>query len=325
MGEQRRLYGIDALRGIAALLVVALHTEAVFSIQPKWFGKGYLAVDFFLMLSGYLMARVTEPRLERGLSPGKFMTARYRRFWAMMALGAAIGTPYAFARSANLSEFLPLFFANIALVPFPFDNVIFALNIPAWTIFFELVANAAHVLVLRRLGTAALTVLVLVLLVLSIVVANAFGSLDVGARPATFLAGFPRIFLAYGIGILLFRISGGGAPLPLPAWLAMGAMPVAVLASHALGWKHWSFDLLFVLLLCPAIILGALGIAGRSRLGWLSAAISFPLFAIHLPILEAMRELGFGWKPAVLIAIGAALAVTGWTNRPAHSKAATAS
>ena len=51
-----------------------------------WFGiaiaaKGYLAVDLFFMLSGYVMARTYEPRMARGFSPAAFFLARYRRLW----------------------------------------------------------------------------------------------------------------------------------------------------------------------------------------------------------------------------------------------------
>ena len=51
MNTAPRLAGLDALRGIAALLVMGLHANAVFhGLAP--FSKGYLGVDFFLMLSG---------------------------------------------------------------------------------------------------------------------------------------------------------------------------------------------------------------------------------------------------------------------------------
>ena len=89
-----RLHGIDALRGIAALCVVGLHAHGVFGGYPNWFAKGYLGVDFFLMLSGFMMARVNEPRLAAGLSPLVLMRARYRRMWGTVALGSLIGIPF---------------------------------------------------------------------------------------------------------------------------------------------------------------------------------------------------------------------------------------
>lgn len=321
MAATARLHGLDALRGIAALCVVGLHAGAVFGGFPGWFSKGYLAVDFFLMLSGFMMARGTEAKLARGLTPLAFMKARYRRFWPMMALGSAIGTPYLWIRAGNLSAFLPPFLANMALMPWPFRRLIFALNIPAWTIFFELVANAVHVWVLRRLGNRAIATLTLVALALTGWVGLTFGALDVGARPDSFLAGFPRIFLAYLIGVLTFRLRGDSPLLPAPGWLALAAMPAAILASWYWAWRDLSFDLAFVLLVCPLTIAGGLRIVRQTWLGWLSAEISFPLFAVHLPVLEGMRELGFGVIPAVCAAFAVTGAIVGWTNRPARRKA----
>ena len=321
MSAPARLHGLDALRGIAALLVVGLHAQAVFHHPHSWFSRGYLAVDFFLMLSGYLMARITEPRLAAGLGAGRFMRARYRRFWPMMALGMAIGIPFAWARAGDWQTFLPLFIANMALLPWPFDRVLFALNIPAWTIFFELLANGLHVVLLRRLGNRALSLVALALGAATIWVAMTWGSLDLGARPSNVWPAFPRVLFAYTLGILLWRWLGDRPVRPIPVWLALVAMPLAVVGSHALGWKTWQFDLAFVMLLCPAVILGAQGLARETRAVWLSAAVSFPLFALHLPILEAMRELGFAWQPALAAAFAAALGVTWWTNRPARRMA----
>ena len=315
-----RLYGLDALRGIAALCVVAFHSHGVFGGFPHWFAKGYLAVDFFLMLSGYLMARTAEPRLAAGLSPLQFMVARYRRFWPMMALGSLVGVPYLWVRAGDFVHFLPVLIANFMLLPWPLGRLMFALNIPAWTIFFELFANSAHVFALHRLHNRALGGLALVALGVTVATAASFDTLDLGSRPETFIAGFPRILLAYLLGIMLRR---WGKELAGPAslgWLALIALPAAMLGSWFGGYGGWSFDIWFVLLVCPVTILGGLLLNCPTRLGWLSGAISFPLFAVHMPVLEGMRELGFGVLPAVAAAFGATLIIVWWTNRPRRIK-----
>ena len=310
-----RLHGLDALRGIAALCVVGLHTGAVFGGFP-YFAKGYLAVDFFLMLSGFMMARVTEPRLVGGLDPARFMIARYRRFWPIVTVGSLIGVPYLWVRADGAWDaFLPALVANLALLPWPLANLMFALNIPVWTIFYELVANALHVFALARLRTRALDGLALATLAVTVWLAAKFGTLDLGARPGNFLAGFPRIVLAYLIGILLYRWRGDAPVAGLPGWTALPALPAAILAGFVLGWRHWSFDLGFALLVCPLTILAALDLCRATRLGRLSAAISFPLFAVHLPVLEATRELGFGKMTGLLAAVLVAGLVTWWTKR----------
>ena len=321
MSTAPRLAGLDALRGIAALLVMGLHANAVFhGLAP--FSKGYLGVDFFLMLSGFLMARITEPRLAAGLAPQRFMVARYRRFWGMVALGSLIGIPYLWIRAGGeWWPFLPALIANFALLPWPVGNLLFALNIPAWTIFAELVANASHVFALRHLSNRMLTLLTVLLGALTTWVALAWGSLDVGARPGHVWAAIPRVFFAYCLGITLWRWRQERVLVALPAALVLGGMPVAIIGGWYLGWRDWSFDLAFVMALCPLIISAATAITKQTWLGWLSAAISFPLFAVHLPILEAVRELGGGKELAIPLALGTALVIVWWTNRRDRRKA----
>jgi peptidoglycan/LPS O-acetylase OafA/YrhL len=314
-----RLPGLDALRGIAALCVVGLHTQAVFGSFPPWFAKGYLAVDFFLMLSGYLMARVSEPRIAAGGSPGAFMAARYRRFWPVVALGSLIGVPYLLVRTqGDPAWFVGALAANLAFIPFPADRLIFPLNVPAWTILFELLANALHVVVLWRLATRYLAVLAVILFVLTLGVVINYGSLDVGARPSNMAYAVPRVLLAYTIGMLMWRYRGAKLALPLPGWLALIAMPAAMLASWQSGYRHWSFDLAFVVLLCPLVIATALNLARDTALGRFSGEISFPLFASHVPVLEAARLAGHGPAVALPAVLVIALAILWWTKRPAR-------
>lgn len=320
-----RLHGLDALRGIAALCVVGLHTQAVFGGFPAVFAKGYLAVDFFLMLSGYLMARIAEPRIAAGASPAAFMTARYRRFWPVVALGSVIGIPYLWVRTqGDPAWFAGALVANLAFVPFAADRLIFPLNVPVWTILFELLANALHVFVLWRLTTRYLTALALLLLVLTFGVALDFGSLDVGARPSTVAAAVPRVLLAYTIGMLLWRYRGASLALPLPGWLALIAMPAAILVSWASGYRHWSFDLAFVVLLCPMVIATALSLTRDTALARFSGEVSFPLFASHVPVLEAARLAGYGPLVALPAALAVALVILWWTKRPARLRTAAA-
>lgn len=312
-----RLSGLDALRGIAALCVVGLHTNAIYpQTFPNWFAKGYLGVDFFLMLSGYLMARITEPRLAQGLGPGRFMRARFMRFWKVVALASLVGIPYLWWRT----QYDPLWFAgalaaNMMFLPFPADHLLFPLNVPVWTILAELLANALHVLILWRLRTGWLAALVLAAAIASVFAVIAYGSLDVGARPGNVIYAPPRILLAYGLGILLWRLRIAEQAPRLPGWLMLAAMPTAMLASWYTGYRAWPFDIAFVTVLCPLVIVGALGIARDSVLTRSSAEIAFPLFAVHVPALELARMTGHGPAVGLPAAFGLALAILWWTKR----------
>ncbi|MBK6801264.1 MAG: acyltransferase [Novosphingobium sp.] len=326
MAAPSRLYGLDALRGIAALCVVGLHAHAIFPYFPDVLGKGYLGVDFFLMLSGYLMARITEPRLAAGLTAANFLKVRYKRFWPTVAFGSLIGIPFLWVRTQGD----PLWFgaalgANMALLPFPADHLLFPLNVPAWTIFAELAANAVHVLWLRRVGLRTLAIIGLALLAATLWSGIAYGSLDSGARPSNAVYGLPRVFFAYVLGMLLWRCRGLPERLPMPAWLALPAMPIAMLLAWAMGWRGWPFDLIFVTALCPLVIAGALRIARDTAPARFSAEFSFPLFAVHVPVLEAVRMAGYGVLVGVPAAFAVTLAYLWWTNwrRPIRQAAST--
>lgn len=290
-----RLPGLEALRGVAAICVLLLHVRAVFGGQPV-FGKGYLGVDFFLMLSGFLMARTQETRCATGLDPLAFLWKRYKRLWPTMAAGGLLGLPRLFTRTDGPFQFAAIAAANLALVPVSFRREVFPLNIPAWTIFYELVANALHVLLFWRLRNAWLWLSIALLGAVVAWIGMAWGSLDVGARPEHFLAGLPRILFAYLIGIALCRWWGSTPPLPIPAIVSIVAMP-AVLAS---GWwlemdKTWLFDFAFVLVVCPAMIAGALRLASFHRTAGVLGQLSFPLFALQMPVLQGAQMLGFGY------------------------------
>ncbi|MGI4877465.1 MAG: acyltransferase family protein, partial [Janthinobacterium lividum] len=52
--SMQRNYLLDGLRGVAAILVMAYHLS--WALKLHWVAGGYLAVDFFFILSGYVIA-----------------------------------------------------------------------------------------------------------------------------------------------------------------------------------------------------------------------------------------------------------------------------
>lgn len=322
-GTGARMPGIEALRGIAALCVVLLHLQATFGGHPKVFGKGYLGVDFFLMLSGYLMARGQEAKFAGGQSPWRFMAARYRRLWPMMALGGLLGAPTLFMRTDGIAQFVALAGPNLMLLPVAFQREAFPLNIPAWTIFYELVANALHALLFWRFGARALGLAIAGLIAVMAWVGMTHDSFDVGARPENFALGLPRIALAYLIGMALQRWWRDVPPLPVPPLIALAAMPVLCVGQWLLAApgdsSGWIFDMLFVLIACPLMIAGGVRLTGRWRLAELSGALSFPLFAVHMPIMQAgVRIFHLSWPVGGLLALAGGIAAalgSAWLKR----------
>ena len=314
----RRLPGLEALRLVAASCVLFLHALANFG-GAGWFGRGYLGVDFFLMLSGFLMARIQEPRLAAGGSPWAFITKRYWRLWPMMALGGLIGLPRLFVMSRGVWDFLWVAGANMLLLPVPGHTFVFPLNVPAWTITCEVLCNLAHVTILWRVRGKWLWVLWAALLPLEVWLGAHFGTFNLGAQPRNFFAGLARTLFAYTLGVGLARWWRDGAPVPMPWWLALPLMPVLLVGS---AWaKLWGtgYELGFILVACPLMIAGGLRLDRYHGVAAWMGRIAFPLFALQMPILEGMRMMKGHYWPAVglayVVSVAAAVVSYGLAKR----------
>jgi peptidoglycan/LPS O-acetylase OafA/YrhL len=314
-----RLPGLDALRGIAALCVLGLHVSAEFRGVPWVFGKAYLAVDFFFVLSGYVMARTYEKRLRDGASPWRFFASRYRRLWPMMALGGALSLPLLFLKTDSITQFSLLAVPNMLLLPVAFNQLVFPLNPPAWSIFFELVANLAHGLGLHRLRRRGMAVLVILSAAAMVGICLWHGNFDVGARPENVLGGLPRVTLAYCLGILMWRWWRDVPNIAVPPIPTLFAMPVMFVGAWALGIHGWWFDLAFILIACPLMLAGGLRLRGLEKFALASGELSFPLYALHSPVLRWARYFEHSPLVGAVAALGVSATVTysafGWRER----------
>ncbi|KMS50359.1 hypothetical protein V474_20820 [Novosphingobium barchaimii LL02] len=270
------------MRGIAAVCVVVFHVAAINStFQP--FGGGYLAVDFFFLLSGYVMARSYEGG---EICKPSFLLKRVARLWPTMAIGVLLGV------AAHWEEPRLLWFvvAGMFLMPLFLTDQAFPINNASWSIFFELLANAAHSLILSKLNSRALSMLIFMLLLGAVGIVYVFGGLKPGPYTQAFWLGLPRTMLSYSIGIFLFRKWRDAPPVSIPFVATIALLPVMLTkpfaASLAGGW----FDIAFVILICPTLIAG--GLRHTTSWGTWLGAISFPLYATHYPILTLAHLAG---------------------------------
>ncbi|MFM5929767.1 MAG: acyltransferase family protein [Novosphingobium sp.] len=319
-----RLHGLDALRGIAAMAVVIMHAHVLFPQFPDLFPRGYLAVDFFFVLSGYVMARTYEPRLAAGMRPMAFFTARYRRLWPTMALGGILFL--AFLPEGTRGEDIPLLgvaMVNLLLLPNPWSRNSFALNVPAWSIFFELVANLAHG-VFWRISNCGLVALIVLAGALLGYLARDHGHLDIGSRSGDVLEGLSRVATAYAMGVLVWRSWGQRRIDPLLGILALIVMPLWFAIPERIDGTNWLWDVAFVYVLCVPLLLGGLALQGARRLSTIAGELSFPLYALHYPLLYWIRAWGLSAGVAivgcVLCAGIFAWAQLAWRNRHSQDK-----
>lgn len=305
-----RIHGLDAMRGIAALGVFGFHLNAVFPGSATWTGKGYLAVDFFMMLSGYVMARTYEARMQGGLRAGTFVVLRHRRLWLTMALGGLIGMPYLWTVTGDPLLFGMALALNLMLLPGSLQHELFPLNNPGWSIFYELVANALHAAFLWRLSNRALLSLVAVMLLPLVYFAQLKGDLNFGELTAQAGPALVRCLTSYAIGVLLWRKWQDRPAIAVPPVLALIALPLLMLSVWAqLG---WIFDLAFILIASPLLIAGGLNLRSAPRWAVWSGAVSFPLYAVHMATFRTAYLGGIGALPAAALALAAALTMAWW-------------
>lgn len=304
-----RLVGLDALRGIAAIAVALEHLDSQFQWTALGLDPAMVAVDFFFMLSGYVMARTYEARLAAGaLTPLGFLRARGRRLWLTLAIGTTLGFLLDAGRFGLSAPLAMAFVLALCMLPsWPMRYGQFPFNGPAWSVFYELVANALHAAAFARMRTRSLVLLAIALSPALVIATFETGRLPRGTLAEDALAAVPRVLVPYLIGIVLQRRWRDVPGLRVPFALAAAALPLFVVAMALLP-VHGA-ELAFMVLGAPVMIAGGLRAGENGR--WLAMAamlggISYPLYAIHMPIYEIARHLALGPWPAFALALAAA-------------------
>lgn len=90
-GSRYRLRGLDGLRALAALGVLAYH------VTPDWMPGGFMGVDVFFVLSGFLITSILirEKRLSGKIHVWRFWLRRVRRLFPAVALTVLVTVPVA--------------------------------------------------------------------------------------------------------------------------------------------------------------------------------------------------------------------------------------
>ncbi len=287
---------LDGMRGVAALSVVLFHfMEIVYSDFSKNFiAHGFLAVDFFFCLSGFVMAYAYDDRLDKIGLQG-FFKSRLIRLHPLVIFGSVLGLiaflfdPFgAFPEGYSAGRIALIFLASMFLIPYPvmeerFFNL-FGLNAPSWSLFWEYIANIVYALVLVRLNRRVLTVLWLVAAVTLAYVGYRSESLVGGWAGSNFWDGGARIAYSFLAGILVFRFN-----LILKSGLGFLGMTILLLLAFIMPFSWgWIGQLFVVLAYFPMLIsLGAGAVTGNlmKKVCTFSADISYPLYMTHYAVM----------------------------------------
>lgn len=290
---------LDGLRGVAALAVMVMHRGRWFYAPGGFIGHAWLAVDFFFLLSGFVIAAAYEERLRSGMSVTAFLRLRLIRLYPLILLGMLLGGVWPLVEVVAGLPGAPapgdLFFSMIrgllllpAVIPDPVGWGIFPLNGPAWSLFFELAVNIGYVLIARRLSTPVLAGIVAVS-ALAVAVMTFMLTLDQGAEARTFLGGFPRVVFGFSAGLLLYRLRHRLPAFGAPVWVLALVLVAVFVVPHG----HHLFELFCIAVVFPVVvILGANAPPGLERVSALSGGLSYPVYALHYPLLVITGGLG---------------------------------
>jgi peptidoglycan/LPS O-acetylase OafA/YrhL len=302
----------DGLRGVAALGVALFHLGpgAGLSIMPA----GYLAVDFFFLLSGFVLTRAYGARLRAGLGFRPFFALRLARLYPVFAIGILLGVPMLWVMAQKASPAVGAggaalaLVANLALLPAPGGfAMLFPGNLVCWSLMLEIAINLAFAAGGHRLPNGALLAFAGLAAVGLAVSATAFGTVNGGAYRSDAMLGVWRVCLAFPLGVVIGRLRTPVARPGRRAFAVLAALAVALALPLPVG-QALGVELALVLLGFPLLLWWAAGVelpdGGRRLFGWLGR-ISYPLYAVHFPLLLLVFGLcGRGWPAWLVLASG---------------------
>lgn len=305
---------LDGMRGLAALVVITDHVPSrlLESLLP---GR-YLAVDYFFALSGFVLAHVYGARLMTSMSWFRFMTARVIRLFPLYILAvlmaaalALIASMKGWAGAAPIGHVIASTLFGVVLLPCPpalsiWPNAPFPLDGPAWSLFFELVANLGFALFIRRLNFRSLAVIMAVNAMMIAITAFASGKLDAGFAWSNFGGGLFRVGYSFFAGVFIYRLRAHWTAPALPVWGAF-ALLVAVFAVPAQGVWRPAFDIVAATLIFPALVATAANarVDGAARsLCVFMGTLSYGFYVLQVPVRDwlALAIAHFGGPNAPL-------------------------
>lgn len=313
---------LDGLRGVAAMLVVWYHVFEGFQFAGNkpvidFINHGYLTVDFFFMLSGFVIGYAYDDRWGKSLTMSGFFRRRLIRLHPMVMLGALIGAisflltsmeRWDGTHSTLLLTLIALVCSWLMIPALPGmqrdvrgNGEMFPLNGPCWSLFFEYIGNILYALIIRRLSTRALAWLTALLCCaltwFAVTNQSGYGSIGVGWTVDTtnLLGGTLRMLCPFTIGMLMSRVFKPIKNVRGAFWICTIILLVLFHVPFIDGGTPMSlngiFEVACIICIFPIIVwLGASGTTTDNtsrRICRFLGDISFPLYIVHYPLMYA--------------------------------------
>lgn len=302
---------LDGLRGVAALTVVCYHLFEAFATShiDQRINHGYLAVDFFFLLSGFVMGYAYDDRWNT-MSVRDFIRRRLIRLHPMVVMGALIGAAMFYTQGCSVWDVTKISVGmlllstllNALMIPvttgFEIRGVgeMYPLNGPSWSLMFEYIGNLLYALFIRRFSTRLLAALV-VLAGCGLTAFSVWGPLgDIGAgfamTGADMTGGSLRLLFSFSAGLLLSRVF---KPVKVKGAFWIGAVAIVTVAAiPRIGgsehlWMNGVYDAFCAVVLFPLLVY--VGASGRTtdmittRICKFLGDISYPLYMVHYPFI----------------------------------------
>jgi len=303
---------LDGLRGVASVLVVAFHVLETYSGDRfhQIMNHGYLAVDFFFVLSGFVVAYAYDDRWEK-MTQWDFYKRRLVRLQPMVIIGTIIGAALFYFQACGtfpaisgtpVWKMLLVMVLGFTMLPLPVSMDIrgwqemHPLNGPAWSLFFEYIANILYAVIVRKFSKTLLTILVVLsaCYLVQYLIMGPQGDVIGGwaLDPTQLHVGFARVLYPFFAGVLLMRV--GKLIHIKSAFLVCSLMLIVIFSVPRLGgtdqlWINGLYESVCIILFFPLIV--SIG-AGGSMTGKYSikickflGAISYPLYITHYPLI----------------------------------------
>ena len=314
---------LDGLRGVAAFIVIFYHVFECFSSTPA--PHGYLAVDFFFVLSGFVIGYAYDNRWGE-MTTGGFFRRRLIRLHPMVIMGCIIGAITFLVQgsvkwdgsSVGLGLVMLAMLSTMFMIPsaagLPTEvrgnSEMFPLNGPYWSLFFEYIGNILYALLLRRAGTKVLGGIAAVSGLILAYISISQGQLGIGWTLADhgFWGGLIRMLFPYTMGMFMARIfkpmKVEGAFWKCGAILLVVAF-LPVVSTEAMPWLTGAYDAFCVLFIFPALVwMGASELTigkSTSSVCRFVGDLSYPLYTIHYPFMYLFyAHIGFNGERSVL-------------------------
>ncbi len=310
---------LDGLRGVAAMLVILYHFGEGFatSAVDQMMNHGYLAVDFFFVLSGFVIGYAYDDRWRNGgMTAWRFMLRRIIRLQPMVVLAVIFGAIAFLIQGSvhwdgtpvQLHSVLIALLLGLVMIPLipgvdaevRGNGEMFPLNGPSWSLFFEYIGSILYAVILHRLSRRALAAVVAAsgIALGACAVCNMSGAyhLGVGWSMAEwgFIGGFARVSFSFSAGLLMTRVF---RPCRIRgAFWICSAILILILSCPYVGSSDGEpsilngiYDTVCTLLIFPLVVyIGACGNTtdrfSTGVCGFLGR-LSYPVYIVHYPLM----------------------------------------